>query len=56
MKNKRILAFIAPALFACAALAGATLDFEGNAAPSKWFIYPHGKGIKTILSAEKQRF
>ena len=54
MKNKRIIAFIAPALFACAALAGATLDFEGNAAPSKWFIYPHGKGIKTILSAEKQ--
>ena len=46
-------AWLTAALFTGAALAGATLDFESNAKPSKWFIYPQKKGIKTTLSSEK---
>ena len=53
MKNKRIIAFVAPALFACVALAGATLDFESNAKPSKWSVYPQKKGIKNTVFTEK---
>lgn len=53
MRNKKLTVLAGPALFACVALAGATLDFESNAKPSKWFIYPQKKGIKTTLSSEK---
>ena len=52
--NKILFAvFTASALFVCAEVSGAALDFEGNAKPAKWFQYPLGKGIKTVLSAEK---
>lgn len=52
MKSFRFPLLAVSAVLACSAF-GAALEFEGNAKPSKWFQYPQGKGIKTVLSAEK---
>lgn len=53
MKRKQIALWVAPVLFACSTLSGLALDFETNAKPSKWFMYPMKKGLKTVLAGEK---
>jgi hypothetical protein len=53
MKSFRFPLLAVSAVLACSAF-GAALDFESNAKPSKWFLYPLKKGNSVAFSSEKQ--